>query len=62
MTLDHLKLILLLIVLTTFLSCKGQVKTEKAITKSDANSIVKLDEKIWSIYQDKKNSYWFGRK
>jgi len=60
MTLDHLKLILLLIVLTTFLSCKGQVKTEKAITKSDANSIVKLDEKIWSIYQDKKNSYWFG--
>lgn len=60
MTLDNIKLILLLTVLTSFLSCKGQIKTENIATQSDANSKVKLDEKTWSIFQDQKNNYWFG--
>lgn len=56
---NNIKLIFLLSNLM-FLSCKGQIKTDKAIAKSDADSIVKLDKSIWSIYQDQKNNYWFG--
>lgn len=59
MSLNTIKLILLS-VLITFLSCKGQIKTENTTTQSDANSMVNLDKSIWSIYQDQKNNYWFG--
>lgn len=60
MAFDNIKLILLLTIVITFLSCKGQIKTDNMATQSDDNSMVKLDEKIWSIYQDQKNNYWFG--
>ncbi|MFK8008230.1 MAG: two-component regulator propeller domain-containing protein [Saprospiraceae bacterium] len=60
MTLENIKLILLLIILTTFFSCKGQIKTESLTTQNKVSSMMKLDKKIWSIYQDQKNNYWFG--
>ena len=65
MSLDDIRMILVLIVLTTFLSCKGQVKIENQtiqnqVTQKDAILTIKLDKKIWCIYQDQKNNYWFG--
>ncbi|MFK7775437.1 MAG: two-component regulator propeller domain-containing protein, partial [Saprospiraceae bacterium] len=60
MSLNTLKSILLLSVLITFLSCKGQIKTENTTTQIATDSTVKLDKSIWRIYQDKKNNYWFG--
>ena len=60
MALDNMKLILLLSILISFLSCKGQIKTESTASQSEANTMLKLDKKTWSIYQDENNNYWFG--
>ncbi len=62
--LKTLKLILLLSILATFLSCKGQDNAENKETQNNSNSIGKLvselDNQIWVIYQDQKENYWFG--
>lgn len=59
-----LKTILLLSIVTIFLSCKGQTKDEKEAPKNQIFSIGELvsefDDKIWTIYQDSKNNMWFG--
>ncbi|TPV35373.1 hypothetical protein FJ651_00175 [Paucihalobacter ruber] len=57
--------ILLTISISTFLfSCNGQVNTEKKSTTSNELLIEKnkpaLDNKIWVIYQDSNEQYWFG--
>ncbi len=57
-------LLLLLSILTTVCSCKGQTQTEKINKSPSTASIEKIrsafNESIWSIYQDKRNHYWFG--
>ncbi len=62
--LKTLKLILLLSILATFLSCKGQDNAENKETQNNSNSIgilvSELDNQIWVIYQDQKENYWFG--
>lgn len=56
--------ILLLSVMTTLSSCKGQLQKGEADTlpsiTHSGKTISKLDKAIWSIYQDKKGHYWFG--
>lgn len=49
------KAILLFGILATFTSCKGQ-NNKSALDKM----VSELDEKIWVIYQDQENKYWFG--
>lgn len=45
-------------------SCQGQDKTKNSIIKNTSSSIgttvSELDDKIWAIYQDNNNNYWFG--
>ncbi len=63
-TLKAIKIILLLGVLTSFSSCRGQDNTEHKEAQSNSFSmgelVSELDEKIWNIYQDQKEKYWFG--
>ena len=64
MTLKTLKLILLLVILAMFSYCRGQSNTENKGVKTNSYSmgelVSKLDNKIWNIYQDQKENYWFG--
>lgn len=49
------KAILLFGILATFTSCKGQNNKS-----AHGKSLAELHEKIWVIYQDQENKYWFG--
>ena len=64
MILKTLRSILLLSILTSFLSCNVQDNTDNKVTQSNSYPIgelvSELDNKIWDIYQDQKNNYWFG--
>lgn len=57
---NSIKLFLSFTILTVFISCKGQIKSDNKTSQNSTTSILKLDKKIWSIYQDKNNNYWFG--
>lgn len=57
---NNINVLLLFTILAVFTSCKGQVKTDNKTNQNTTDSAVKLDKNIWSIYQDKKNNYWFG--
>ena len=64
MNINSIKIILLVFVSSTFLSCNGQAKSEHIINKNRATelgkSVLQLDNKIWVIFQDSKENYWFG--
>jgi ligand-binding sensor domain-containing protein len=64
MSIYTIKIALIFFVSSTFLSCKGQEKTELKLTEvktSEIGKVVsKLDNKIWVIFQDSKQNYWFG--
>lgn len=64
MRFNMIKIVLIVLVSTVFISCKEQVKTETNQTKVDTleigNTVSELDDKIWNIYQDSKGNYWFG--
>jgi ligand-binding sensor domain-containing protein len=64
MNINSIKIILLVFVSSTFLSCNGQVKSEQTITKNKATelgkSVLQLDNRIWVIFQDSKENFWFG--
>ncbi|MFZ1705888.1 MAG: two-component regulator propeller domain-containing protein [Saprospiraceae bacterium] len=52
--------LLILISLLAFTSCNGQ-SNKKDPSKEPLGQVVeKLDDDIWTIYQDKKDHYWFG--
>ncbi|MDP1744359.1 MAG: two-component regulator propeller domain-containing protein [Bacteroidota bacterium] len=61
MTFNIIRIILVLCALT---SCKEQGKKEEKQKQNDTLSIEekvpKLDDRIWVVYQDKKDNYWFG--
>jgi len=64
MNINSIKIILIILVSSTFLSCKGQEKTEPKITETKSFEIGKtvsyLDNRIWAVFQDSQNNYWFG--
>jgi len=64
MKLNSIKTFLLIIISSTFLSCKGQGKTEPKITETKSFEIGKtvsnLDNRIWAVFQDSRDNYWFG--
>lgn len=64
MTINSIKIFLLIFVSTNFISCNGQVKSEYKQTETKTleigNTASELDNKIWKIFQDSKGKYWFG--
>ena len=56
-----IKVILILLVSITFSFCKGQGNNGiKEHPTSTPKSVSKLGNRIWDIYQDSKDNYWFG--
>ena len=53
-----------LCILITLTACNDQVKLESSSTQkptiAKGQLFPELDDKIWSIHQDKKGNYWFG--
>ena len=41
-------------------SCSGQIKETQSNPKAKGELVTELDWKIWDVYQDQKNNYWFG--
>ncbi|MGB1268853.1 MAG: ligand-binding sensor domain-containing protein [Flavobacteriaceae bacterium] len=66
MKLNPIKILLLLFISSTFLSCQGQVQTKTKTTKTTTSkigrSVSQFDQTITSIFQDSRNNYWFGSK
>lgn len=64
MNINPIKIFLLIIISSIFISCKGQEKDEPKITKTKSFEIGKtvsnLDDRIWAVFQDSKDNYWFG--
>jgi ligand-binding sensor domain-containing protein len=64
MTVNSVKIILLIFVSSMFHSCNGQVKSEHKKTETETIEIGKVisefDNQIWRIFQDSKGKYWFG--
>lgn len=64
MTINPIKIALLIFVSSNFFSCNGQVKPKHKQTETKTLEIGKtaaeLDNQIWKIFQDSKGKYWFG--
>jgi len=64
MSTNPIKIFLLIIISSTFLSCKGQEKTEPKLTEERnpgiGKIVSKIDDRICVIFQDSKENYWFG--
>jgi ligand-binding sensor domain-containing protein len=64
MTINSVRIILLIFVSSIFHSCNGQVKSEHKKTETEIIEIGKVvsgfDNQIWRIFQDSKGKYWFG--
>ena len=64
MTINSVKIILLILISSLFHSCKGQMRSENNKTESQPKQIGKvvteLDIQIWRILQDSKGKFWFG--
>ena len=58
------KIFLLLLVLSSLLSCSGQMKPETKQIEPKTTEIGKvvseLDNQIWSIFQDNNGTIWLG--
>ena len=64
MTINSVKIILLIFISSIFHSCNGQVKSEHKKIETETKAIGKVvsefDNQIWKIFQDSKGKYWFG--
>ena len=64
MTMNSIKIVLLIFVSSKLLSCNGQAKSEhkqiETKTLEIGNTAFELDNQIWKIFQDSKGKYWFG--
>lgn len=64
MKLKSIRILLFLIVVISFSFCTGQNNQEVKEPKNDlftsGKIVSELDAKIWAIYQDQNNNYWFG--
>ena len=64
MTINSIKIVLLVFASSIFHSCNGQVKSEHKKAETETIAIGKVvsefDNQIWRIFQDSKGKYWFG--
>ena len=64
MIIQTIKLILIILVSSNFLSCKGQVKSNLEQIEKESiefgKVVSELDNQIWRVFQDSKGNYWFG--
>jgi ligand-binding sensor domain-containing protein len=64
MNISPIKILLLIFISSTFLSCKGQEKTESKIIETKSfefgKTVSNLDDRIWVVFQDSQDNYWFG--
>ncbi len=64
MNISPIKILLLFFISGTFLSCKGQEKTESKIIETKSfefgKTVSNPDDKIWVVFQDSQDNYWFG--
>lgn len=64
MNISPIKIFLLIIISSTFLSCKGQEKTEPKIIETKSfefgKNVSNLDNRIWVVFQDSRDNFWFG--
>ncbi|MDG5493238.1 two-component regulator propeller domain-containing protein [Psychroserpens sp. SPM9] len=64
MNINSIKIFLLIFISSTFLSCNGQEKIESKIIKTKSfefgKTVSNLADRIWVIFQDSKENYWFG--
>ena len=64
MSINNIKIILLIFVSSSILSCNGQVKSEQKQAETKileiGRTVFEIDNRIWKIFQDTKGNYWFG--
>lgn len=64
MTLNTVKIILLIFASTILHSCNAQVRSEhkktETETKATGKTVSEIDNQIWKIFQDSNGKYWFG--
>lgn len=64
MTINPVKVILMILVASSLISCNGKVKYEsKPIVKPSfeiGRIVSELDNRIWEVYQDTRQNFWFG--
>ena len=64
MTINLVKLVLIILVSSNLISCNGQVRYESKQTEivpfEIGKTIAEIDNQIWAIYQDTKGDFWFG--
>jgi ligand-binding sensor domain-containing protein len=64
MTINTIKIVLLIFVSSNILSCNGQVNSEQKQAETKileiGSSVSEIDNRIWKIFQDTKGNYWFG--
>ncbi len=64
MTINSIRIVIVIFVSSNILSCNGQVKSEHKQTEAETlaigKEVIELDNQIWRIFQDAKGKYWFG--
>lgn len=64
MSINPVKIILIILVSSNLISCNGQVKSEskqaEIIHFQIGKKVTELDSQIWEVYQDTKGDFWFG--
>lgn len=64
MNISPIKILLLIFISSTFLSCKGQEKTKSKIIETKSfefgKTVSNLNDRIWVVFQDSQDNYWFG--
>ncbi len=64
MNINPVKLILMVFVSSSLISCNGQVQPEhenaEIIPFEIGKKVTELDNHIWKVYQDTKGDFWFG--
>ncbi|WP_425421273.1 ligand-binding sensor domain-containing protein [Phaeodactylibacter xiamenensis] len=64
MNINPVKLILMVLVSSSLISCNGQGKPEpenaEIIPFEIGKKVTELDNQIWKVYQDTKGDFWFG--
>ena len=64
MSINNIKIILLIFVSSSILSCNGQVISEQKQAETKmleiGRTVFEIDNRIWKIFQDTKGNYWFG--
>jgi len=64
MTMNSIKIVLIIFVSGNLLSCSGQVNAKYKPAETNipetGKTAAEIDNRIWKIFQDSKGNYWFG--